>query len=90
MFLLLFLYFIIAFTQIHDKIIPTILNFHSESVTIDMWILYVALFIALVWILDYLLLDRRQYALVRRLNHALRLPLIGHAWLVLGIKPNRK
>ena len=55
-----------------------------------MWTLYVALFIALVWILDYLLLDRRQYALVKRLNHALRLPMIGHAWLVLGIKPDRK
>ncbi|KAL7042482.1 hypothetical protein ACKWTF_001156 [Chironomus riparius] len=54
-----------------------------------MWTLYVGIFIALVWILDYFLLDRRQFKLVRRLNHPLRLPLIGQAWLALGIKPSQ-
>jgi hypothetical protein len=36
------------------------------------------------------LLDRRQYELVKKLNHALRLPLIGQAWIVLGVKPGGK
>lgn len=52
-----------------------------------MWLIYIAIFVFLIFIVDDLLLDKRQYELFKQFNYPLRLPIIGHAYIALFLKP---
>lgn len=51
-----------------------------------MWAVYVVFFVAFILTLDYFLLDKRQHELAMKLNFPPRLPLIGHAWMVINVQ----
>ena len=55
-----------------------------------MWLIYVALLIAFVYILDYLLIDKRLYELAEKFNGPKRWPLIGNAHRFFGVGPKGK
>jgi hypothetical protein len=57
------------------------------SVLRRMWLVYVAIFVILIFILDDFLLDKRQFELYKNFASPPRLPLIGHAYIALFLKP---
>jgi uncharacterized membrane protein YidH (DUF202 family) len=52
-----------------------------------MWLLYVVFLVAAVFVIDRLIIDRKQLKHLKNVNSPLRLPIIGHAWILIGIKP---
>ena len=49
-----------------------------------MWLVYVALFILFIYILDYFLVDKRNIELSKQFNGPLRLPMIGTIYKFVG------
>jgi hypothetical protein len=52
-----------------------------------MWLIYVALLIVFIFVLDRALLDKRLFELAEQFNGPLRLPLIGTAYAFFGVGP---
>ncbi|CAG9797889.1 unnamed protein product [Chironomus riparius] len=50
-----------------------------------MWLFYLAIFFAFIFILDYFLVDRRNVELAKQFNGPLRLPLIGTTYVFFGV-----
>lgn len=52
-----------------------------------MWVIYVALLILFVYILDDYLLDKRQYELSKKFNGPKRWPILGNTIMFLKVSP---
>lgn len=50
-----------------------------------MWLLYIAIFVFLIYLIDYLMYDQRKLELTKKFNGPRRYPIVGNAFSFFGL-----